>query len=151
MINLLIDDPNIRQYDIGQRLGLTPSWVSACMASKVFKERLLERQGEIVDPILQASLAERFEGMLLRLIEIINGKLNQENVPDRFALKAFELALRAAGYTDRAGKEAPLSGNQLHIHLESMAQNLVAVLRTKRAQVVDDVVLTVEKIPDARA
>jgi hypothetical protein len=145
IINLLVQDPTVRQYEIAERLGYTPSWVSSIMASAVFKERLLERQAEIVDPILFASIQERFEGMLLRLIEVINEKLNAEHVPDRFALRAFELALRAAGYSGGKEPGAGLSGQTVHQHLDSMATNLVKVLRSERSKVV----MTVETQTDS--
>jgi hypothetical protein len=136
MINLLINEPDLTRYQIGARLGLTASWVSACMSSPAFKERFLERQAEVVDPILFQSINERFEGMLLRLIEVINEKLNQEHVPDKFALRAFELTLRAAGYGGGNSPVAPVSGGAVHQHLESMASNLVTLLRTERSKVV---------------
>jgi hypothetical protein len=136
MINLLINEPTLTRYQIGERLGLTASWVSSCMASAAFKERFLERQQEVVDPILFQSINERFEGMLLRLIEVINEKLNQEHVPDKFALRAFELTLRAAGYGGGNSPAQAVSGGAVHQHLESMASNLVTLLRTERAKVV---------------
>lgn len=138
MVNLVIYEPRLNHGEIAERLGVRREWVGVCLASKVFKERLNERMSDLVDPTLLASISERFEGMLLRLIELINKELGKEDVPIKTTLRAFELVLRASGYGGSGAPQKPLDGLSVHVHLENMAHSLTTLLRKEKARVVSE-------------
>src|SRR5262245_47536767 len=101
MIDMLIAEPWLRQNDLAARFGRTASWISTIMASNAFQAALAERTDEIIDPVLKMQAKERFEGLMLRSIEILEQKLAKpsiDQIPDQLALRTFELTSRAAGY-----------------------------------------------------
>ena len=63
MIDLVIANPWISQNEIAERFGYSVPWVSIVFSSDAFKNRLEERRGEVVDPVIRASLKERFEAL----------------------------------------------------------------------------------------
>lgn len=134
MIDMIIANPGVSQNEIARQLGYSASWVSLVMSSDVFQNRLQERTNEVIDPALRATLKERFDGIIARSIEILNAKLaaEPELVPDGLALRAFELATRAAGYGGRAA-EPPSQTVNVEVHLESLGDNLTKLLERRKS------------------
>ena len=146
MVDLIIANPGISQNAIAAKLGYSASWVSTVMSSDAFQAKLAERSDEILDPVLRSSVKERFEGMLSRSIEILNFKLNAppDQVPANLALRTFELASRAAGYGARVDPP-PASKTEVHVHLESMAENLTRLLSRKKVELLSEEILVEQK------
>jgi hypothetical protein len=137
LIDLMIAKPHLTQNEWAAEMGYTPSWLSTIIASDAFQAALAERREQILDPVLRMTLKEQFSGILNRSLEIIRQKLDgtPENIEGQFALRTMEISSRALGYGARP-PDAPKQGD-LHIHLESLGDNLVAVLRKKKAEVID--------------
>jgi len=139
MVDLMIARPEISNNDLAAAFGYSPAWVSTVKSSDAFQAYLAERTDELVDPTLRLAIKERFQGMVARSLEILNEKLAAPaaEVSDQLALRAFELSTRAAGYGARI--EGAPSGPpvELHVHLERLAENLPALLRKKRFEVLD--------------
>lgn len=135
MIDLIISNPAISQNEIAAHFGYSPSWISTVMCSDAFKVRLEERRAEIVDPFIQASIKERFEGLVNRSLEILAEKLNKPShqIPDQLVLRTLEIGSRASGY----GAQAPVQVN-VHTHLEELGGRLTDLLQRKRAAVTID-------------
>jgi hypothetical protein len=145
MIDQILANPCISQNELAAVFGYTASWVSLVMASDAFKARLAEKSKDLIDPILRATVEERFKGLVLRSLEILQEKLNRppKDVPDQLALRTFELSSRAAGYGVKDPNPAQTPGD-LHIHLEAMGEQLTGLLRRKRAEIIDAVPLEVK-------
>ena len=135
MIDLIIANPAVSQNELARAFGYTPSWVSQVISSDAFQSRLADRTAELVDPTIRQSVEERFKGLVLRSLEILSEKLNKptEQIPDQLALRALEIASRAAGYGGKA--ETSKQEVNVNLHLEQLSGNLVQLLRRRRSEV----------------
>jgi hypothetical protein len=134
MIDLIIANPAISQNELALHFGYSPSWISQIIACDAFQNRLAERTKELVDPTIRLSVDERFKGLVLRSMEILAEKLSKPShqIPDQLALRTLEVASRAVGYgaKDTTVKVAVSVDN----HLDELGQNLVTLLRKKKAE-----------------
>lgn len=126
VIDMIIAEPGVSQGKLAAMFGYTQGWLSTVMGSDAFKAKLAERRAEVVDPVLQMSLNERFSSMVEKSLEVLQEKLSQPalQVPDQLALRAAELGAKALG----------LGGNQTAQvvvmqpdHLEGLAGRLLAL------------------------
>lgn len=97
MVDLIVNNPSISQGEIARVFGYTEGWVSQIVRSDSFRESLAARKGELVDPILKASLEDRINGLAHRSIDILLENLDTKGNPE-VALKALELTTRAKNY-----------------------------------------------------
>ncbi|MEG7795892.1 hypothetical protein, partial [Listeria monocytogenes] len=65
MIDFIIANPGITQNDIAARYGYSVGWVSNVMASDAWQSAMAARRSEICDPVLVATVEERFKGITL--------------------------------------------------------------------------------------
>lgn len=102
MIDLMVQDPAIRQNDLAAIFDRSPAWISLVVNSDAFQARLSERREELVDPIIRATLEERIKALatasLDKLLERVNGPFTPT---DDFLLRTADLSLKAAGYGAR--------------------------------------------------
>jgi hypothetical protein len=137
MADMLIAEPWLRQNDIAARFGRTASWISTIMASDAFQAYLETRSDEILDPVMRMKAKERFEGLLLRSIEILEQKLSKpsiDQIPDQLALRTLELTSRAAGYGARDTTTVNVNVTQ---QIDDAGDQLVHLLRRKKAEVLE--------------
>lgn len=150
MIDMLIAEPWIKQNELAMRFGRSPSWISTIMASDAFQATLAKRRAEVTDPIMIATVEERFKGIALRAAEILEDKLSapSHTIPDTLALRSLELASRAAGYGARQ-EATPVPPAEIHVHLESLGGNLTSLLRRKKVEALEhvDAEITTEMPP----
>ncbi len=99
MIDLLVANPRVTQNELAAHFGYTPAWVSTVMATDLFKERLLHRRTELVDPEIAASVNERFHAVVTKSLQVLQQKLSQpiNQIPDNLALRAAELGAKGIG------------------------------------------------------
>lgn len=133
MINLILSNPGISQNEIALQFGYSASWISQVMTSDAFQARLMERSAELIDPTIRASIEEQFRGLVNRSMDIVRQKLAKAEVTDQFALRALEVASRAAGY----GARDPLVAVQVNVdnHLDDLGSRLIKLLDRKKAEV----------------
>jgi hypothetical protein len=134
----MIARPELTQGAMAAHFGYTEAWLSQIISSDAFQVRLAERREQLVDPAIRESLRVRFDSMVQRSLEILSEKLAKpaNEVPDQLALRAFELSTRAAGYGARV--DPPRVQVNVLNHLEGLSENLVTLLRRKRAEADDD-------------
>ena len=96
MADLIVENPWITQNAIAEHFGYTASWVSTIITSDAFQALLAARREEIVDPVLKATLEERFRGLVLRSLTVLAEKLDKPaaSIPDQVVLRALELGAR---------------------------------------------------------
>lgn len=104
MIDQIVANPWVSQGQLARYFGYTEGWVSQIIASDSFQSRLAERKNELVDPTIRATIEERFKGLVIQSLEVLRRKLESPIVSDELALKALDVAAKAAGY----GAKAPL-------------------------------------------
>lgn len=106
MVDMIVANPWISQGELAKAFGYTEGWVSQVLASDAFQGRLAERKNELVDPVLRATIEERFKALVLRSYEVLMRKLEKpiDQISDELALKTMEIAAKAAGYGSRGAQ-----------------------------------------------
>ncbi len=140
MVELIIDHPELDQNEIAAYFGYTPQWISNILASDAFQEQLEARRNEVIDPVLKASLKERFQALARASVDVLMRKLEQPQVSDMLAVKAGELAAKAL----KLGEVAPPPQDSSAERLERLAHRLIN-LQEKRIE--KDVTPQREAIP----
>jgi hypothetical protein len=109
--------------------------ISVVINSDAFQSRLASRRAELVDPVLAATLNERFRALTVRSLEVLQEKLSlpSQSVPDQLALQAAALGAKSLGLGVPQAQAAPAGDN-----LSVLAERLrTFVRRTQTEEVVD--------------
>lgn len=132
MADLIIANPAISQNELADHFGYSASWVSTILASDAFQSYLAERQEELVDPSIRATIEERFKALAMRSMEILQEKLKGpvHTIPNNLVLRSLELSTKAAGFGARV--ELPAPAPQNGDHLTILADRLVVLQRNHR-------------------
>jgi hypothetical protein len=120
MIDFIIANPGITQNDIAARYGYSVGWVSNVMASDAWQSAMAARRSEICDPVLVATVEERFKGITLLSLERLKQKLEAPQVSDNVVLRAVELGAKALAVGGNAAPTAPQGD-----HLAQLANRLI--------------------------
>jgi hypothetical protein len=120
MIDFIIANPGITQNHLAARYGYSVGWVSNVMASDAWQSAMAARRSEICDPVLVATVEERFRGVTLLSLERLKQKLEAPTVSDNVVLRAVELGAKAMG----VGGNAPPPA-QTGDHLAQLASRLI--------------------------
>ena len=120
MIDFIIANPGITQNHLAARYGYTVGWVSNVMASDAWQSAMAARRSEICDPVLVATVEERFKGITLLSLERLRQKLEAPQVSDQVVLKAVELGAKAVGVGGNAVPQVPAGD-----HLAQLANRLI--------------------------
>ena len=139
MIDYLLVHPEAGLKELSLRYGYSMAWLSNIQASDAWKCAYDKRRSEMVDPTLQATLNERFEGMTRLSLERLTEKLSQPQVSDNVVLKAVELGAKALGVGGNAPPPPPPTD-----HLAQLAQRLISLQSRIRERTVDG---TAEEVP----
>jgi hypothetical protein len=136
MIDQIIANPTISQDQLAIVFGYTASWVSIIINSDTFQARLAERRKELVDPAVLTAVETQFKGLVSRSLAVLMEKLDKpaEAIPDQLALRAFEISSRAAGYGAKPDVTI-VNRNEVTLSLEAHGDQLVNLLRRKKAEV----------------
>ena len=131
MIDYIIANPGISQNHLAARYGYSVGWISNVMASDAWNAAMSARRSEICDPVLVATVEERFKGIALLSLERLRMKLEAPNVSDNVVLKSVELGAKAIGIGGNA--PAAPAGD----HLAVLANRLIELQSRVRGEVVD--------------
>lgn len=141
MIDLIIGNPWISQNAIAAHFGYTAAWISNILAADAFQAALAARREEVVDPVLKATIEERFRALVIKSLDVLQEKLNASQVSDNVAIRAAELGAKALGVGGHAAPKPQESSND---RLERLATRLVDLL-PKQERVIQGEVLRVEE------
>lgn len=119
MIDTIIANPGISQNALAARYGYTPGWVSNVMASDAWQSAMAARRAEITDPVLVATVEERFRGIVHLSQKRLLEKLEAPVVSDSVVLRAMELGAKSLGMG--AAAPPPQEGDRL----ERLANRLI--------------------------
>lgn len=136
-VDRILAHPGISQNELAAVYGYSPAWISVVINSDAFQARLAARRGELVDPVLAATLNERFKALTVRSLEVLQEKLAQPShqVPDQLALQAASLGAKSLGL-GLPQTVAPTAATDL----SRLAERLTAFVRREVAGDVVDVV-----------
>ena len=125
VIDLVIANPTLSQGQLAAHFGYTQGWLSQVMGSDAFQARLAARREEVVNPVLFATIEEKIKGLAYASLDVLQKKMEQPQVADGTALKAFELSSRALGYGAQQTPAAPV------LPLEKLAENITLIFNQK--------------------
>jgi len=128
LIGVAVANPGWGTVKLAQFFGQTPGWLSSVVASDEFQLQLDPVRKQVKQTFLTATLEERFRGLTLRSMEVLQERLDNPNVQDTTVLKAAELGIKALGLGKPAGEE----DNKPKVNaLDKLAQMLEANLAAK--------------------
>jgi len=128
MIDFIIANPGTTQNALAARYGYSVGWVSNVMASDAWQSAMAARRSEICDPVLVATVEERFRGITLMSLERLKQKLEAPQVSDNVVLRAVELGAKAMGVGGNAPVTQPPGD-----HLAALANRLIELQSRVRA------------------
>lgn len=128
MIDLIIASPGISQGQLAAHFGYSEGWVSNIIASDAFQAMMAKRREEVIDPMLKATLEERFKGLVVRSLHVLMKKLEQPDVPANVAIRAAELGAKSLGLGGHAPPPIPTVDPN---RLVTLAERLVELNRPK--------------------
>lgn len=121
VIDEILINPTISQNDLAKMFGFSVSWISICMNSDAFKERLAERKAEITDPILRATIKDKVEAAAGRALDRIIDRLES---PTHGSIKTADLvAIAKLGATPPAPAPAAQTNNLYVVQVPAPANN----------------------------
>lgn len=136
MIDYIIANPGVGLRELGARYGYSAAWISNVQASDAWKAAMAQRRSEMVDPILHASINERFEGLTHLSLMRLQEKLEAPQVSDQVVLRAVELGAKALGIGGNAPAQQVAPGGD---HLALLANRLIELQSRVREGVTYDV------------
>lgn len=128
MIDFIIANPGVSQGQLAARYGYTQGWISNVMASDAWKAAMAARRAELVDPVLTATIQERFEGLAHLSLQRLQQKLESPSVSDRVVLESVQISAKALGIGGNAPPPPPPSAD----HLAVLASRLIHLQSTVR-------------------
>lgn len=135
MVDLMVKNPDWSHSQLAAAFGRQPSWTSAVLASDAFQQALDTRRHEVADPLLSATMEERFRGLAIRAVTVLQEKLNTTGVSDLVVLKAAEIGIKAV--IPKTPELPQLQGPQNSS--ESVAEKLLAAMDARDRQRTVDV------------
>lgn len=142
VIDQILAQPGITQKQLAAQFGYTQAWLSIVMSSDAFRERLVERKAEVVDPTLTITIEERLRGITTRGLEVLQEKLSvpAPDVSDNLVLKAIELGAKglSVGGFGPQKVEVPPQAIAAEERLTRLAERLGRFVRVAREEVTVD-------------
>lgn len=132
-IDRILANPGISQNDLAAFYGYSAPWMSVVINSDAFQSLLAERRAELVDPVLRATLNERFRALTVRALEVTMEKLSlpSHQIEGKFALEAAALGAKSLGL---GGHSPPPPAPDASGHLAQLANRLVDLQSGLRAR-----------------
>lgn len=118
MIDMILAKPEISQGQLATQFGVTQAWISRIYGSDAFQAVLAKRRAELIDPILIATMEDKFRGVADQSLEILAQKLEATQSAD-LALKTLGLASTALGFGAR--EKGPAVQNNFVVQLPPKA------------------------------
>lgn len=111
--DMWIDDPRLSQGEIARRMGRTEGWLSVIVNCDAFQEYLAVRKEELLDPILKASVEERFRAIANVAADKFMERMQLGAVSNRELLSAMDVTAKGLGMGPAA--KQPMIQQNLYI------------------------------------
>lgn len=104
MADYIIANPRASQGELAKAIGYTQAWVSQILSSDSFRAFFAKRKGDLVDPIIIASVDDLMNGVQRQALDMVAQQLEADSKvagKTALAVKMLEIGQRAAGYGAR--------------------------------------------------
>lgn len=129
LADYIIAHPSATNSELGLVFERRPQWISVVKNSDAFREHMAQRRAEVIDPVLTATLEDRFSAMAQRSLEVLQDKLEAPSaaVPDELALATARLAATGLGVGGFAPKGSVAIGKVSIDRINILAERLRAL------------------------
>lgn len=128
MVDLIAANPNLSPEQYAAHFNRSPEWFASVIASDSFQQCLAPRKSEIANPAITATLEERFRALVLQGVDVMQKKLNNDEIDSMTVLKTMEVSVKALGM----GNVAPAAPVAAPIGAEAVAEKLLSALDKAR-------------------
>ena len=97
LVQYILAHPGQSHAAYAAAFGRTQSWFASVLATDSFQRTLDPYREQIADPAITASLEERFRGLTMRSLQVLQEKLDGKEVSDFIVVKAAEIGVKALG------------------------------------------------------
>lgn len=132
LVAFAIENPGASPLKLAQHFGQTPGWLASMVATDEFQRVLDPARPQVYSLFLTATLEERFRGLTLRSLEVLQTKLDDPKVQDATVLKAAEIGIKALGLGKEKDDEKPKVSS-----LDKLAAALEATLDAKGGRMIE--------------
>ena len=148
----IIANPMMSNVELGKVFGFSPHWVGRVKNSDLFVEFMQTRRAELIDPMLTATLDERFGMLARRSLEVLMEKMEQPTaaISDDLVLEAAKLGAKAAGVGGFGAKVLVVPQAPDADRIERLAARLEALSGKRVVEVVEEAVLAPRRTIDGR-
>jgi hypothetical protein len=131
LIRQIMANPTATNAQLGAVFGRTKEWVSMVKSSGLFKEQYAKLAGEVMDPILAATLEDRMEMVAARSLEVLQEKLARpsQDISDELALQAAAFGAKGLGLGGFSSRPAPIQPVPALDRIERLADRLTNLNR----------------------
>lgn len=148
-VDLLVNNPDYSPKQLGEIFGRPQSWVAQVLASANFQAALDPRRAEVLNPEYAMTLEERFRGLTIRSLSILQEKMESGKLlPDNTVLAIANIGIKALGMGQKAAEkaapeEAPKNSSEM------VADRIMAAMaKRKTAERGDAVDVDVVEVPN---
>lgn len=146
MIDEILLNPAMSQGELAKRFGYSQTWISIVVNSDAFKERLAERKGELMDPIIRASIQEKADAAANRALDRLMERLDNE-ATCRTVKTADLIGVAKLAVTPKTLAPPPVAPNLYVFQLPAQAQNSQEWVRNVSGNTPGGLPLVVENTP----
>lgn len=122
LADTLIVNPRLSLKELSQVFGYTETWLSIVMHSDAFKVVMQRRKGDLVDPIIRATIEDHYKALAAKSCHVLMEKLSAP-----VHVISDELALRAAALGAQMFKAAPVIPQVPESSIDKLADRLIAL------------------------
>lgn len=127
LADTLILNPRISGKELSKLFGYTETWISIVMNSDAFRVVMQRRKGDLVDPILRASIEDHYKALAARSCHVLMEKLSAP-----VQVISDDLALRAAALGAQMFKAAAPVPQAPESSIDKLADRLIALQQGMR-------------------
>lgn len=135
-VDILINNPDYSPKQLGEIFGKPQSWVAQVLASANFQAALAPRRAELSNPEYAMTLEERFRGLTIRSLTVLQEKMEAgKAVPDFVVIKIAELGIKALGMGQKEAADKSIEKSPAINSSERVAEKLRAAREKMKAEV----------------
>jgi len=123
IIDIILANPTVTAKEIGVQLGYSENWIRRVISSDAFQARVAERKGELIDPLITATMEEKLRMVAQKSMDVVLDKLTAApgSIPFGDIVKAMEVSSKALGY----------GASTINMKQTNVQQNVVVVPPTE--------------------